>query len=261
MDDSLDAVWRALADPTRRGLLDGLRYGPRSTGELAALVPTLTRFAVMKHLGVLESAGLITSERRGRRKLNHLNAVPLRRVYERWVSRYEDAWAGSLDRLRNAAESPQHRGDTTMNATKLLETPARLAVIRSEITVKAEPAAVYNTVLNRPAEWFNNGPDAGWKAVIEPKLGGRFYLLSDNGDENLMAFITMLKPDRKIRMKGDFTMPEAVVSNATMSFEPIGTGTRVTVDHRMVGEFTDETPTEFEAGWLDGLEKLRGLFE
>lgn len=104
MDDTLDQVFRALSDPTRRRVLDLLRERPRTTGELVQGFPELSRFAVMKHLGVLVAAGLVVVRKEGRRRWNHLNAVPLRMMYERWVSRYESAWAGSLLGLKRASE-------------------------------------------------------------------------------------------------------------------------------------------------------------
>ncbi len=105
MDERLDNVWKALSDPTRREILDLLRTGPKTTGELASGFPDLTRFAVMKHLGVLEDASLVIARKEGRQRWNHLNAVPLRRIYERWVSKYEDQWAGPLVNLKRSIES------------------------------------------------------------------------------------------------------------------------------------------------------------
>lgn len=105
--EAMDLVWRALADPTRRRLLDELRAGPRTTGQLVGAFPEMTRFGVMKHLAVLVEAGLVVTRKDGRRKWNHLNAVPLRMIYERWVSKYEDQWAGALTSLKTIAESDE----------------------------------------------------------------------------------------------------------------------------------------------------------
>jgi DNA-binding transcriptional ArsR family regulator len=105
MDDRMDKVFSALADPTRRRVLDLLRERARTTGELAARCPGLSRFAVMKHLGVLEAAGLVIGRKEGRQRWNHLNAVPLREVYERWVSRFASDWAQGLLAIKRAAES------------------------------------------------------------------------------------------------------------------------------------------------------------
>jgi DNA-binding transcriptional ArsR family regulator len=105
----MDGVWKALSDPTRRGILDLLRDGPRTTGDLVEAFPEMTRFGVMKHLGVLEEARLVLSAKQGRVKWNHLNPMPLRQIYERWVSKYEDQWAGSLTRLKRLAETDEHK--------------------------------------------------------------------------------------------------------------------------------------------------------
>jgi DNA-binding transcriptional ArsR family regulator len=108
VDEDLEAVWKALADPTRRRILDLLRDGPRTTTAIAAAFP-VTRFAIMKHLRILEESGLVLAERRGRERWNHLNAVPLRRIYERWISGYANHWAVSLLTLKRHLERPGAR--------------------------------------------------------------------------------------------------------------------------------------------------------
>jgi len=102
--DDTDAVWRALANPVRRHILDLLAEGPLITGELADAFPELTRFAVMQHLKVLEEAELVIPRREGRLRYNHLNAVPIQRIYRRWVSRYAGRWADSLLALKDELE-------------------------------------------------------------------------------------------------------------------------------------------------------------
>jgi uncharacterized protein YndB with AHSA1/START domain len=101
----MDAVFRALADPTRRTLLDELFAQDGQT--LSALEERLpmTRFGVMKHLKVLEEAGLVTTKRRGREKLHFLNPVPIRLVHDRWVSKYAEPWAAALTGLKRGLES------------------------------------------------------------------------------------------------------------------------------------------------------------
>ncbi|MEO7651930.1 MAG: metalloregulator ArsR/SmtB family transcription factor [Bryobacteraceae bacterium] len=101
MTDDLGAVWKALSDPTRRAILDLLREGPRKTTEIVEAFPQLTRFGVMKHIDVLRKAGLIVTREEGRERVNSLNAVPIRQIYERWVSRYQEFWADSLLRLKD----------------------------------------------------------------------------------------------------------------------------------------------------------------
>jgi len=274
MDDSLDTVWKALSDATRRELLDLLRDGPHTTGALSEAFPELSRFAVMKHLGVLEEAGLVTARREGRKRWNHLNAVPLRRIYERWVSKYEDAWAGSLIRLKRLAEDTDRKpkGDTEMGI-KLLDQPARVAIVEAQIDIKADRERVFRSFLEDTADWFYESEESRKTrpARIEPRVGGLFTIDYDNGDRNMIAMVTMIKKNREVRLRGDCTIPQAFVANMTVKFEDLPTasgagvspasGARVSVTHRMAGEFDDDLPAGFEEGWADGLEKLKSLVE
>jgi DNA-binding transcriptional ArsR family regulator len=100
----VDAVFKALADPTRRSLLDELfaRDGQTLT-ELEERLP-MTRFGVMKHLKVLEQAALVTTRRSGREKLHHLNPVPIRLIYERWVSKYAEPLAATISSIKRELE-------------------------------------------------------------------------------------------------------------------------------------------------------------
>src|SRR3979490_3005911 len=100
----MDEVFKALADPTRRELLDELY---REDGQsLSSLEEgrSMTRFGVMKHLKVLEEAGLVKTRRRGREKLHFLNPVPIRLIHDRWVSKYAEPWAATLAGLKNRIE-------------------------------------------------------------------------------------------------------------------------------------------------------------
>jgi DNA-binding transcriptional ArsR family regulator len=103
----MDAVFRALADPTRRRLLDALFKKDGQTLNALEVGAKMTRFGVMKHLKVLEGAGLLTTRRRGREKLHFLNPVPIRLVYERWVSKYAEPWASALTELKREIEEEQ----------------------------------------------------------------------------------------------------------------------------------------------------------
>ena len=105
MPKDSDAIWKALSDPTRREILDTLRDGPKQTTEIVDAFSQLSRFGVMKHLDVLRAAGLVVTRSEGRRRINSLNATPLRDVIERWIGKYEAYWANSLLRVKESAES------------------------------------------------------------------------------------------------------------------------------------------------------------
>ena len=262
MDDAptnpLDQVWRALSDPTRRDLLDLLRTGPKTTGQLVDAVPALTRFGVMKHLGVLEEAGLLTVSRQGRQRYNHLNAVPLRQIYERWVSKYEDTWAGPLLSLKRLAEKKEKPV-----SAKISDKPARIAHVQTQIDIKAKKETVFDLWFESPDQWFyeNEESKTATPTRCERKIGGHFYIELPAGGFNTIAQITMIKPNKSIRMRGDCTIPSAMVCNMTITFEETNGITTVKVDHRMSGEFDDDLPAGFEEGWTDGLQKLKQLAE
>lgn len=104
MTNDLDQIWKALADETRRTILDFLRSGPKPTTAIVEQFPDLSRFAVMKHLDVLRQAALVLTREDGRQRINSLNAVPIRMIYERWVSNFEGLWANTMVRVKDAAE-------------------------------------------------------------------------------------------------------------------------------------------------------------
>ena len=105
--DPMSPVFRALSDPSRRLLLDRLfeRDG-QTLGELCAHLPEMTRFGVMRHLDVLEAAGLITTRRAGREKRHFLNPVPIRLMHDRWISKYAEPVIGTLSALKRHLEAP-----------------------------------------------------------------------------------------------------------------------------------------------------------
>ena len=100
----MDAVFKALADSTRRSLLDELfKEDGQTLTALESRLP-MSRFGVMKHLKVLEEAGLVVTRKRGREKLHFLNPVPIRLVHDRWVSKYAEPWAAGLTQLKRDLE-------------------------------------------------------------------------------------------------------------------------------------------------------------
>ncbi len=109
LPDDLDDVWHALANPWRRRILDELRAAPRATGELANVLGA-DRHQLMAHLRVLRDSGLVLVQTQGRRRVNHLNPVPIGQIYDRWVSAYEASWTHALVGLKTTAEA-NHQGE------------------------------------------------------------------------------------------------------------------------------------------------------
>ena len=100
----LDDVWRALGNPWRRYIVDLIRDEPKTTGELTDACEGIGRFAVMQHLKVLEEARIVIPRKAGRKRFNHLNPVPIQRIHERWVRKYEGHWADALVGLKKTLE-------------------------------------------------------------------------------------------------------------------------------------------------------------
>ena len=131
-----DASFRALADPSRRVLLDRLyeRDG-QALGELQTALPQMSRIAVMKHLRILEAAGLVVSHRSGRRRLHYLNPVPIRRIHDRWLDKFRARAADVLLTLQAFMEEPTMGSDST-------DRPSHI----SQIYIRATPAEVWRAI-------------------------------------------------------------------------------------------------------------------
>lgn len=236
-----DDIWRALADPTRRALLDLLRDEPRTTGELAAAFPDVTRFAVMKHLSVLSAAGLVVVRRRGRERWNHLNAVPLRQAYERWMAPFAERAAVTSLRLKDFVE-----GDA-MNGT---------LDVANEVTIDAPREKVFDALL-RMGEWWPHRFRADSLVVLEPSVGGRFY--EDWGDGSGALYGTVLKLSRPdhLAVTGQMGMGGPVSAVWSMALSGDGDATVVTLAHKAFGDIDEETRAGYTSGWSEVFEALR----
>jgi DNA-binding transcriptional ArsR family regulator/uncharacterized protein YndB with AHSA1/START domain len=151
-------IFKALSDPSRRKLLDLLHASNGQTlNELCAPLD-MSRFGVMKHLNILEQAGLITTRKVGREKLHYLNAVPIRQIYERWVSKYTEPWVIGLTSLQNELEREM----------KMENIPRHV----NRIAIKATPEQVWQAITN-PAKtskfWYNCAIRSDWQ--IESPFG------------------------------------------------------------------------------------------
>lgn len=243
MDDALDHIWKALADPTRRRLLDLLRDEPRTTGALAAAFPALSRFAVMKHLGILEVAGLVVARKRGREVWHYLNAVPIRRIYERWVSAYQGQWATTLLGIQQVAE----RG----RAAEMEVTHMETVQIEQEIPIAVTPERVFAALIE-PDAWWSLRVPGGHGIVFEPHLGGRFIQRLDGvGAGMIWAVVTGFVPSKRLTLDGTWDMPGAVAARVTFDLEPHGNGTLLRLQHYAIGPIPEGARANFDTVWRD----------
>jgi DNA-binding transcriptional ArsR family regulator len=193
-----DAVWRALANPQRRALLDALRDGPRTTGELAEVLPEVSRYAVMQHLGVLTDAGLVLARRDGRTRQNFLNAVPIQDAYERWVPALSRGAAAAAVALRNYVEG-KGKEDTPMS-----DRTFRMVQFENAIEIAAPRERVWQAFLFEQANWYpyTYGEGRVRSIVLEPFVGGRCF--EDWGDAagQLYSFVWHYDPPERICLRG-----------------------------------------------------------
>ena len=190
-------LWRALASPWRRRLLDLLRDAPATTGALAGQLPELSRFAVMQHLGVLADAGVVVIERRGRDRVNHLNPVPLREWYERWVQPMADTGAASLLALKRAAET----GEAVMSEPAEQIRTVRLAF---ELRIEASAQRTFEVMTQQSLDWFpvTYGGDRVRRVVLEPRVGGQHYEDWGDGRGHLYGEVTVYDPPLRWATRG-----------------------------------------------------------
>lgn len=240
MDD--DRVFRALADVSRRTILDALRKEDGQTlGQLAEPLP-MTRYGVMKHLTVLEEAGLVTVERVGREKHHYLNAVPLQTVYERWVSRFSAHWAGSLTSLKRFVEEGVVSKHVQMVFIRARAEKIWEALTRGEIT---------------PAYYFGTAVEGEWR------VGGEYRYSGSDGQLFIDGRVLEVDPPHHLVTTfnphwGEYEgQPE---SRVTWSIEPEGDVCRVTLTHEGIDP-ESEFGSGFVEGWARILSGLKTLLE
>lgn len=244
MSPASDLVWKALADPTRRAILDLLRDQPRTTGDLAGSFPALTRFGVMKHLGVLEQAELVVARRRGRERWNYLNGVPLRSAYERWMRPYADQWADSLLRLKDTVEKPEK--GTAMSTTTAL--PLTALDIAQETRITAPREKVFDA-LCKMGDWWPHRFRERSEVHFEATVGGRFWEEWPDGGGAVYATVASLRRPELVECTGPMGMTGPVLGVFTLTLEEDGEATLLKLTHRAYGDIDEETRIGYTEGW------------
>jgi uncharacterized protein YndB with AHSA1/START domain len=230
----MDAVFSALGDPTRRALLDSLFVEDGQTlGELEGQF-AMTRFGVMKHLRVLEEAGLVVTKRRGREKLHFLNPVPIRLVHDRWVSKYAEPWTAALSDIKQRLE-------TTMEKV-------------FEIYIRTTPEKLWEAITDTE---IRSKYTFGARVTSDFTPGSRYEMsvpgLALGEGENLEVDPPRRLVQSMVALWSDDVKSEGT-SRVTWEIEPIGDDScRLTVTHDQLREGAND---EIYGGWpmiLSGL--------
>ncbi len=238
----MDLVFKALADPTRRALLDELfRQDGQTLSALEERLP-MTRFGVMKHLRVLEAANLVVSRRRGREKLHFLNPVPIRLVHDRWVSKYAEPWVATMSGLKHALEE-----DTTMEKIY-------------EIYIKTTPERLWQAITDsdmRSRYQFGLVTRSDWS------VGSRVEALHPNASGPLSEGENLeVDPPHRLVQSFHALWSEDVeregFSQVTWEIEQVEDSCRLTVTHDQLREGAN---SELYGGWPMILSGLKTLLE
>jgi DNA-binding transcriptional ArsR family regulator len=237
----MDAVFKALADPTRRSLLDELfeRDG-QTLSELEQRLP-MTRFGVMKHLKVLEEAGLVSTRRRGREKLHYLNPVPIRLVHDRWVSKYAEPWAAALSGLKQTIEEEVME---KVFEIYIKTTPERLW----EAITDSEMRRRYNFGVGVTSEWTPGSRYEGVHPMAPSTLLEGENLEVDPPRRLVQSFTALWGED--VKREG--------TSRVIWEIEPVGDSCRLSVTHDQLREGAN---AELYGGWPMILSGLKTLLE
>ncbi len=238
-DPHPDSFWRALANPWRRQILDHLKSGPRTTGDLAEALPDISRFAVMQHLDVLTGAGLVIVERRGRHRYNHINAAALRTFYERWVGRFADAAATEMTALKRRVEE-EPMVDDKGSADKV-ET-VRVLRLENELRFAATPERVFR-VMTDPDEilkWFpyTYGEKRVKRIVFEPRVGGAQYEDWGDGAGHYYGLVTSWDPPRSYAVRS--RLHAGTIMDSLTTIEAVHDGAVLRSSRVIVGPIDDE---------------------
>jgi uncharacterized protein YndB with AHSA1/START domain len=204
----------------------------------------------MKHLGVLEAAGLVVVRRQGRERWNHLNGVPLRRVYERWMRPHADRAATGLLRLQEHVEARVEEA-----AMDEVQPGGMLRQIEQEVVVAAPRERVFAALTDEVGTWWAHRFRDGSEVRLEARLGGRFYEDWGDGEGVTYAVVTRLARPEALVVQGPMGMPGAVFGVIGYTLTDEGDGTRVALSHEVLGAMGDEREASYRQGWRSLLDE------
>jgi DNA-binding transcriptional ArsR family regulator len=241
-----ETVWRALASPHRRKLLDLLKDGPRTTGQLCRGLADLSRFAVMQHLSVLEGAGLVLVRRDGRNRFNYLNPVPIRQLYERWMRSHSSIAAETALHLKRYAES------TNEVAQQVDQTQYRHVQIEMELHIEAPREKVFKALTEEFGNWWPHRYKPDSTCYCEPRVGGKLGERFSNGGGAVYGEIVYFDAPLRVVTSGSSSLSKGMHGYTIEQLEEDGSGTLLKRSMHLWGS----VPEEAEKMYREGSKKL-----
>jgi DNA-binding transcriptional ArsR family regulator/uncharacterized protein YndB with AHSA1/START domain len=246
MEDHLSPLFKALSHPIRRRILDILKDSPSTTGELNEQFPEVSRYAIMKHLTALEEGNLVLSRKRGKYRVNLLNAVPLQEMHNRWVGKYMEPAAASLLNLKAAAEELE--GENKMKPSlqnKVFE-------IEQETIINAPRVQVFKALTEKVESWweFRLAPEGKSSSLtLDPVPGGHFLEKWDDNAGAVWGSVYYVNAPEEIRIQGHLGMQGAVNSAYTYRLIEEDGITTIQLSHTASGVIEEEWENSHRKGW------------
>ena len=245
--DETAPIFKAIADSHRRLLLDLLhRDDGQTLGALCAHLPEMTRFGCMKHLKVLDEAGLVIAQKVGREKRHYLNPVPIQSLYDRWVSKYARPWAATLTGMKDLLEAGQmDQKPDHVYEVYIRTTPERLwqALVDGELTRQY---------------YYNSRVESDWQQ------GSHYLYRSPDGGVLIDGDVIEADPPRRLvttfRALWSQGAAEAVPTTVTFEISPVGAACKLTLIHAGL-EPASPLTSGINTGWTQILSSLKTLLE
>lgn len=238
-------IWKALADPTRRTILDLLHKAPHTTGELDKEIENLSRFAVMKHLGILEKANLITTRREGKFRWNHINTHPIKESYEQWLSQL-------LKLKKYAAQNSDSMGQTDQSITT--------TTLSLEVTLKASRAKVWKALTSDITNWFPkefyiNPQNKNF--VLEATPGGLWIEGNGSKGGQVWAMVIGIEKQKNLLLKGHLSPSLGGPAISFINFDLTNkkSTTQLNFTETIFGEISNKLNENLKKDWEKILKK------
>jgi DNA-binding transcriptional ArsR family regulator/uncharacterized protein YndB with AHSA1/START domain len=248
MEDELSTLFKALGHPIRRRILDILKQSAKTTGELNEYFPEVTRYAIMKHLTILEEGNLVVVRREGKYRRNFLNAVPLQEMHNRWVGKYMQSTANSLLNLQAIAE--KKGGDLAMSATEKEQN--RVFRIEQEVLINAPREQVFKALTEQAGDWweFRLAPkEVTSQFTFDPVPGGKFIEKWRENEGAVWGTVYYVNVPEEIRLHGHLGMQGAVNSSYTYRLLDKEGATLLQLSHTASGIIEENWEQEHSEGW------------
>jgi uncharacterized protein YndB with AHSA1/START domain/DNA-binding transcriptional ArsR family regulator len=243
--DEANPIFKALADPHRRLLLDRLheRDG-QALAELCTHLPEMTRFGCMKHLRVLEEAGLVTTQKVGREKFHYLNSVPIQSLYERWVGKYARPWTRTLTGLREFLEEGAMAG-----------APAHVYEIYIRTTPERLWQALTDPELTQQYAFFGSRIESDWR------VGSPYSYTNPVGGKVITGEVLEIDPPRRLVLSWNAVFADIPTTTVTWTITTLGDSCKLTLEHGGIDPATTIVSEGLASAWVQLISSLKSFLE